>query len=574
VFKFLKPADKPAAAGSNVAIAAASEPGAVAPVAAETPGGTFAGKTSADFVPLSGMLGTDGARAALAALAAMKPRSMVFVAAPRTAGHHDAVRALLAEVAVKLPPGPAVVVVHDFDRDGLGVLRLPPALARILAEGVAEAVEMLSVTLPAAFDSDSARVARSALEEELRSGHDAAIEGIKRKAAAQNVGILRTPRGYAVAPLHEGRVVAPDVLAALPGSLKSDVEAKIAVFEGELVRILEDRTALQQDYRGRIRDLDREVASLAVRAALAGLKVRLGSDPAATAYLDGLKDDLVRNAALFLDAAREAGGNPRAPVEIKGDRRLARYRVNVLAAAPAGQDLAACPDALERADLSGEVRAGRGDESAPAGVRPGVLTRSPGGFVMIDARDLMASFNAWTLVKQAMRLGSTVPARAHAQAVSARAGAIALPVEARIAVTGDIEDYRSLCHMDRDGTQGLRLIQAFEPTVALSADTEREFAGRAAALIRDEQLPPFDGPALAAIMHERTDTTTGRPVVSTDLDAVRHVLTLAAGQARAHDRAVVMAEDVLAAMKQRADGLALLAPETILPATVNGVAVR
>lgn len=526
-------------------------------------GSIFDSKTSADFTPDPVIFGLADAEKAMALIASAKPRAMFFIAAPRTLGHAAAVRALLAGQAEKIPPGDAVVVVSTFDdRRPLSILRLPGAQAEALAEGVAEAIEMLSVTLPAAFDSDSYKVARLALDEELRSGHDTAIDALKRRALTQNIGLLRTPLGYAIAPMHDGRVVAPDVFKALPESLKAGVEAKLAAFESELSVVLDNRTALQQDYRTRLRDLDHEVAILTVQAALARLMKATAAASVAAPWLEALSADLARNAALFVTASRRAGGQPRAPVEIAHDPVLARYRVQVLNPYQNAIASTELPDSLERASLCGVAHVPPpGVPLTPFSLVPGVLSRAGGGLVVVDARDVVADFGAWPLLNQVCKSGAAQPA--DAASPIARPAGMSVPVDARIVITGDLDDYRAFCAADPEGARAVRLIEAFGATVKLTADVERSFAGLISGLAAEEGLQPVEGAAIAVLMHDRTSALDGVPLLSTDCDVIRDILILANHHARSQSRMSTSAADIISALKRRARQDELMA----LPAT-------
>jgi len=511
-----------------------------------------AGKTSADYTPDASIFGLTDARRAMALIASAKPRALFFIASPRTAGHAAAVRALLAEQAAQIAPADAVAVVSSFDdRRPLSILRLPGPEANALAAGIADAIEMLSVTIPAAFDSDSYKVARLALDEELRSGHDNAIDALKRRALAQNIGLLRTPLGYAIAPMHEGRVVAPDVFKALPEGLKAGVEAKLSAFEAELSGVLDNRTLLQQDYRTRLRDLDQEVASLAVRASLAAVTKAIAAREAAAAWVDALSADLVRNAALFVTAARRAGGSARAPVEIAHDPALARYRVQVLNQQQSAAPAIDYPDSLERASLCGVAHVPPpGVPLTPFSLVPGVLSRAGGGLVVMDARDVVADFGAWPLLNQVCKSGAAQPA--DAASPIARPAGMSVPFDARLILTGDLDDYRAFCAADPEGARAVRLIEAFDATIPMTPDVERAFNGLIAGIAAEEGLQPVDGAAMAVLMHDRTTAAGAASLLSTDCDIIRDSLILANHHARSQARVVTSAADIISALKRRA----------------------
>ena len=497
------------------------------------------------------MIGSAAARAVLEPLSRAKPGTVSFISSPRTQRHAASIHTLLTELLEKRPASDALCLVSDFaTAPGFSFLRLQQPYAKSLAAGVAEAIEMLSLTLPAAFDSDSTRVARLALDEELRSGHDTAIDALKRKALSHNIGVLRTPMGYAVAPMHEGRVVAPDVFKALPAGLKAGVEAKLEAFETELSGVLASRSRLQQDYYQRVRELERELASLAVRASLSNLTASFANAPAIVTWLNALSSDLTKNANLFVSAASRANSQPRAPIELANDPTLARYRVNIL------NDKGAIitPHTLDLAELFGTIHATSAAASAPAAVHPGALTRAASGFLLIDARDLLAQYATWPRLKQGLKRGATNPLNA-ANAATSVFG-LEVPIEARVIVTGDADDYTAWCALDADVPRLVRHIKAYAQTIPVTATVTHDFNALSAAIVRDEALLPIDASAIAALLDANTTTQNRVRYLLADLDALPTLMTEASHLAASRSQSTITASDIRDALHASANSAA------------------
>ena len=478
----------------------------------------------ANLAPLQGPLGSADAAKALAAVGASPPGSVFFLAAPETAGHRDGARELLRGLAADLPPGRTAVVVFDAAAAQLSALSLAADDATDLVQGTSEAIEMLAITLPAAFDSDSYRVSRMALDEELRSGHDAAIDALKQRAAVANIGLLHTPHGYAIAPIHDGRVVAPEVVKALPEALKSEVDSKLAAFEAELTRALADRAALQQAHAAARRDLDRDTAGLAVRAALSRLFARFASVPEVNAYLDGIEADLIRNAALFLGASdTPLATHARAPADLAADPRLARFRVALASPAATPAMGIVRLRAFDRASLIGEIRKPAATPAMPSCVEAGGLTRAGRGYALVSLDDLSADEAAWPLLRQSLRAGSAVPMLEDGG--RPRLSGLELPVACRVLITGTAEQYDQWCARDPAVRQQVTRLTLFEAALERSPETERQFAQHAAAIAADLDLPPLDGETLAALLAARSHRHGKLRMLSTDLEAVRAFLS-------------------------------------------------
>jgi hypothetical protein len=101
------------------------------------------------------------------------------------------------------------------------------------------ALDELRSVLPALFESEDYQVRRRAIDEQFRSGQEEALEALNTKAQAQNIAILRTPTGFTMAPMHEGKVVKPEVFNALPEAMRKEVEHKIEALQKDLEAILE-----------------------------------------------------------------------------------------------------------------------------------------------------------------------------------------------------------------------------------------------------------------------------------------------------------------------------------------------
>ena len=227
-------------------------------------------------------------------------------------GRRTAVRAKLQELGRQGRAPADWVYVNNFeDANRPRTLRLPAGRARAFAKLMVEAIDELRATLPAAFESEDYQVRRRAIEEETRSGHEEALEALNRKAQAQNIAVLRTPMGIAMAPMHEGKVVKPDVFAKLPEAMQKDVEGRIEALQQELASILSNAPRIEKVRRGRLAELNGELARIAIRAALDDVRVPFAETPGILAHLDAAETDLVRNVGLFLSAARRARSSRR-----------------------------------------------------------------------------------------------------------------------------------------------------------------------------------------------------------------------------------------------------------------------
>src|SRR5581483_12008525 len=101
---------------------------------------------------------------------------------------------------------------------------------------------------------------RSAVDQAFQSKQQAAFSALHEKAAAKNIAILRTPMGFALGPLQDGKIVPPDEFSTWPEGKRHEIQEVIQGLEKELEQVVRQMPRLEMDRRDEIRKLNRDTA--------------------------------------------------------------------------------------------------------------------------------------------------------------------------------------------------------------------------------------------------------------------------------------------------------------------------
>lgn len=470
--------------------------------------GAFAFTTTADLDPLDGFMGQDRALEAIAFGTAIERAGFnLFVLGQPGTGRHTAVGDYLTRLAADRPVPDDWVYVNNFaDPQRPKALRLPNGRAIGLRDGMAAAIEDLAASLPGVFDSDEYRRRHREIDEEFEDLQEKDFEALRGEATKRDIAVLRTPLGFALAPTRNGQVVKPEVFNAWPTEEKQAAQAAIAELQETLRAVLERMPRLDKDRRQKLRELNKEFATVAVDHGLEDLRTAFADLPEVAAYLDAVRDDLVENAGLFVnprDSDDEEEGSARLGT---GTPELRRYKVNVIVAnghdgAPVvREDNPTLPNLVGRIEHLSQMGALVTDFLL---IKGGALHRANGGYLLIDARKVLTEPLAWEALKRAMRGGSIVveSLAEHLSLISTVSlEPQPIPFSAKVVLFGEPLIYHLLSYYDPDFPEIFKVAVDFDQDIARSPDSAETYARLIAGLAKKEALLPLDRAGVARIL--------------------------------------------------------------------------
>ncbi len=550
--------------------------------------------------PLDALTGQARAIEAIRLSAEMRHRRFnLFVHGPEGTGRHAAVLRLLAEAAARRPVPDDWVHVHDFDApDRPRALRLPRGMGPKLRQAMAGLVDDLAQAIPALFESEEYQSRRAAIEETFGSRNEKAFADLGRRARDRGVAILRTPMGFALAPMRDGEVQKPDVIDKLPEAERAAIHDNVAKTQEELSAFLESLPRIEKDHRAAVAALNAEMAEQVVELNLSELREGFAGIAMLDDHFAALRKDLIGNAELFMKAGKQGddGSFPMASARVHDTPRFHRYAVNVLVSAPG--DAVGAPVVVEAmptlANLTGRIEYTQQLGTLVTDVtliRPGALHRANGGYLVLDARRVLAEPFAWDALKRCLETAEIRIIGAGERLGLSASGTLdpqPVPLDLRVVLVGDRWLMRLLETHDPEFAQLFTVRAEFGPDMDWGAESQRLFARQVAALVRREGLRPVAADGVAALIEVAAREADDRQKLSLLLSPLWDVLREAdnrAGQEGATAIARSHVEGAEAARQRRSDGPAeriheLIARDTLMIASrgsavgqVNGLTV-
>jgi lon-related putative ATP-dependent protease len=469
-------------------------------------------ETTADLEIVHEVVGQERATDAVQfGMGIRKPGFHIYALGPEETDKERVIRKFLEERAAGEPVPPDICYVNNFDESHRPTaLLMPPGKGSELAEDMDRVLEELRAGLEAAFESEEYQTRRRAIEEEAGEEQEGALSELSDRAKEDGIALMRTPVGFAFAPVRDGEVLTPEELGKLPEADAESIKARIRELEAELQQVLRKVPMRQRKVRDQVRELNREVAEYAVRDLLDELRTKYEGSPEVLQHLDHVQVHMVENVRQFITRPEQQEVPPEmaALMETAGEARsLRRYRVNVLVD---HSDAEAAPVVYEE-NPTYQNLVGRVEYQAMLGalstdftmMKPGALHRANGGYLLLDARRVLLQPFAWEGLKRVLSSGEL--------RIESPGGGLGLvstvslepepvPLKVKVVLLGERMLYYLLSDLEPDFPQLFKVAADFADEMDRTPEGEQLYARLIATLAGRDELRPFDRRAVSRVI--------------------------------------------------------------------------
>ena len=436
----------------------------------------------------------------------------IFAAGPTGTGKATTVYEFLSRQAASRPAPDDWIYVHNFAQPHRpNAIRLPAGQANEFRKDMEKLVEDLQAAITHAFESEEYDKQKRAIAQQVGNLQEAKLSALGKKAEADNFTMVQTPAGLAFAPkTATGETMSREIYEALSPEEQKQIDEGIERLNEELQQIMR---LVRQDERGgreSLRQLDREVTTFAAKHLVDEACEKWHVIPEIEDYLKLVLADVLENADDFKKSDDETPimfmGIP-----VSGKQRsegvFRKYRINVLVDNSA---LSGAPVITESNPVLPNL-GGRVEHQAQFGtlvtdfsmIKPGALHKANGGFLVLEARELLLKPYSWDALKRTLKTGEIRVediAQQMGFATTATLDPEPIPFKAKIVLIGEPFIYYLLYSHDPDFQELFKVKADFDTVVERNPKNEQLYARFIGQICRKHDLAPFSPEAVARVI--------------------------------------------------------------------------
>ena len=432
----------------------------------------------------------------------------IFILGEHGTGKMTTVRSFLSQKAMNEPVPQDWCYVYNFkDSDVSVAISLDPGSVVIFQKDMEELIKILKAEIPKVFESKEYEKQKNKIIEEPQKQQKDIFSSLEEEAQQKGFSVRKTVSGLIIIPVKKtGEPLTEDEYELLDENTRKKIDEIGKTLQEKLndvVRVARESEKMVKESIGR---LEKEAALSSVGHLIDELKNKYKDHEKITAYLEDVKEDILEHLDDFKAQEEQAPPLPFMKLP-KTEPIFTRYTVNVLVN---NKDCKGAPCIFESNPTYFNLF-GRIEHKFQYGIaltdfsmiKAGSLHKANGGYIVINALDLLRNIFAYDSLKRAIRnkeikiedvweqyrLISTTTLKPEA-----------MPLDVKVILVGNPYLYYLLYNLDEEYRELFKVKADFDSRMGRTEGNINKYASFVTTLCREEKLLPFDRAGVAKVV--------------------------------------------------------------------------
>ncbi|MGD2080445.1 MAG: ATP-binding protein [Nitrospirota bacterium] len=466
-------------------------------------------ETTSDIEPKEGTIGQDRALKALDFGLELESKGFnIFILGEPGTGKMTTIKNLLKRRAASEPVPSDWCYVYNFeDPDMPMAIKLDPGKAAEFQKDMDKFIKSLREEISKVFESKEYEKQKNRIMEDFQKKQKELFGSLESEAEQRGFSIRKTVSGLLIVPMKKkGEPVSEEEFEKLPDEEKARIESIGKELQEKLNDVVRGVKNEEKLVKEKLEQLEREAALGAVGHYIEDLKEKYEDNEKIVGYLDRVRDDILEHIEDFKGGEEQQPALPFLRPQ-RQEPSFERYAVNVLVN---NKETEGAPWVYESnptyLNLFGRIEHKFQYGMATTDftmIKPGALHRANGGYLLVDAYEVLKNIFSYDALKRAIQNGELRIEDVWEQYRVMSTTTLKpepVPLDVKVVLLGNPWLYYLLYNLDEEYRELFKVKADFDIRMDRDDPATRKYAEFIAAKCDEEKLLHFDRTGVAKVV--------------------------------------------------------------------------
>ena len=449
--------------------------------------------------------------------------------------------------------------VYNFENPNEPIaISLQPGQGKLFKELMDQFIKDIKNDINNTFSNEDFEKEKNLIKQEFEQKRSNLLEKLNKESAKYGFEVKTAQNGIYMMPVVDGKTLQEEEFEQLDEEIKKEYEDKSNIVQEQIISAISQIKTIEKESDKRIEEWQSNIALMTVNARINIVKSNFKRNKKISKFLDDIKKDILKNVPAFMDQ-KQTVNQPGTPMQVmQQPKPWLNYRVNLfvdnsnLEGAPVIMDSNYSYynifGKLEYENYYGSLKT---DHTM---LKAGLLQKANGGYIIFQAKDLLANQLCYEALKKALRIKetsieNTADQRSSMVMVSLKPEPI--PLDIKVILIGNANIYHSLLAMDSDFRKLFKAKVEFEDDAPRTEENVIKLARFIHGFCEQEGLAHLDKYAVAKIIEYASRLADNQNKLSTRFNDLSQIIGEACTWAKMSKSKVVKEEHVIKALEER-----------------------
>ena len=449
--------------------------------------------------------------------------------------------------------------VYNFENPNEPIaISLQPGQGKLFKELMDQFIKDIKNDINNTFSNEDFEKEKNLIKQEFEQKRSNLLEKLNKESAKYGFEVKTAQNGIYMMPVVDGKTLQEEEFEQLDEEIKKEYEDKSNIVQEQIISAISQIKTIEKESDKRIEEWQSNIALMTVNARINIVKSNFKRNKKISKFLDDIKKDILKNVPAFMEQ-KQTANQPGTPMQaMQQPKPWLNYRVNLFIDNSTLEGAPVIMDSnysyynifgkLEYENYYGSLKT---DHTM---LKAGLLQKANGGYIIFQAKDLLANQLCYEALKKALRIKetsieNTADQRSSMVMVSLKPEPI--PLDIKVILIGNANIYHSLLAMDSDFRKLFKAKVEFEDDAPRTEENVIKLARFIHGFCEQEGLAHLDKYAVAKIIEYASRLADNQNKLSTRFNDLSQIIGEACTWAKMSKSKVVKEEHVIKALEER-----------------------